>query len=82
MLLDILETPKSLKIKCSSGRIVDVSGSKYLIFLYDENKKARYLILKTKSKEKAEDELARLSDLLGIHVKENQLTKQNKVIIL
>jgi len=80
MELVLIETKKPYKVRCSSNKVIDVSNAKYLIFLFDKKKQKQFLILKTKSKEKAEDELAHLSDMLGIHSKENIKTTPKKIL--
>jgi len=80
MELQITETKKPYKIRCASGRTIDVSDAKYLLLLYDGKIKKWYLILKSKSKEKAEKELVRLSDLLDIQIKEGNFLGQCKVL--
>ena len=82
MELYLVETKKPFTFRCASNKLIDVSGAKYLIFLYNGRAKKQFLIFKTKSKEKAEDELARLSDLLGIHTKEDIKKMPIKIIHL
>jgi hypothetical protein len=80
MMLDLTITRKPFRIRCASNKIIDVRDSKYIIFLYDNIKKKRFVILKSKSIEKAEDELSRLSDLLGIHIKQNKFIPKYKTL--
>ena len=80
MMLGVSEMYKHFRIKCSSNKIIDVGNSIFVIFLYDDKEKHRFVILKTKTKDKAINELARLSDLLGIHIKENNLTAPKKFL--
>jgi len=80
MELLLTETKKPFKVRCASNRIIDVSDAKYLLLLYDSKEKKSFLILKTKSKEKAEKELVRLSDLLDIQIREGSFSGQYKVL--
>lgn len=80
MELHLTETRKPYKVRCASNKIFDVSSFKYLIFLYDAKRNKWFLIFRSKTKEKAENEMARLSDLLDIQIKENNLTIPSKCI--
>ena len=71
MELKLTSVRKPYMVRCASNKVIDVSDSKFLVFLYDAVGKKWFLICKTKIKENAEDEIARLSDLLGIHIKES-----------
>ena len=82
MMLKINETKKPFRIICSSNRIIDVSGSKYVIYLMDYRKKKKYLVMKSKTKEKAEAEIDRLSDLLGIGIVEDTSQTPKKILHL
>ena len=80
MELRFTETKKPFKVTCSSNKLIDVSNAKYLIFLHDNKKRKRFLLFKSKSKNVAENELARLSDLLGIHFKYETETTPPKIL--
>ncbi|MDR2927233.1 MAG: hypothetical protein LBV41_03390 [Cytophagaceae bacterium] len=78
MELLLTDVRKPCIVKCASKRVVDVSDAQYLIILIDTKRKKQYLICKTKTKEKAEEEIARLSDLLDICIKYGGNAKNDK----
>ncbi|ASB48210.1 hypothetical protein [Alkalitalea saponilacus] len=70
MKIGLSNTKLVYRVYSMSNRSIEVKNSDFRIFLYNEDNKKGQAICRFKEKEDAEEELIKLSDLLGLEVKE------------
>jgi hypothetical protein len=66
--LGCANTKMTYRVYSMSNRSVDVDSTDFRVFLYDEDGRKMKPLYRFKSRQDAEEELDRLSDLLGLQI--------------
>jgi len=72
MKVGLSDTHMVYRVRSLSNRSVDVSTDDFRVFLYQDNGRRGEAICRFKTRERALEELARISDLLGLQVREGR----------
>ena len=72
MMIGLSDAHIVYRVYSMSNRSVDVSSNDFRVYLYNEDGRKGMAICRFKKLEKAKEELARLSDLLGLQIREGK----------